>query len=554
MENIHYIIDVIDTTVFPYVITFIKFLILIIEHWNSITLNYKTSTIIIFYILSAIVLTIIYRIIKKILNIFCYILSKIFSFILTIFSKEKLYLSIVEKIQKISLLSRFNKKYKKVFDFTDKGKSTDEIYSEISRLRNNDKLFISAKRNNSDEHLTDEIKHISGRISKKYSYSNFLHPDVFFSARYIESELIKFFINQSGGNELINCGVTTVSNLESLILPFLAYKSMKKCNSPKIIISEDCPSIYYHLAFLLDVKLIHVQLNERRSVDTIFFRKKLIENKNSIIGAVGFYYNPSSGVEDDIEELGKICNEFNIPLHVDANYGGIFSLFSREKMTKLNFKIDGITSISYDLSTTFSSPTNLGIILYKNREIRKHQYFCYAMWIGGVYCSPTLLGSRMTNNIYASYSNLAILGKNYYKTNVKRKLEISRALYSKLKNDQNITVFDEPNFNLVTFSCNNAITVYWILSRELNWDISFKLSKVTKNQKNDMDCISIHVTDCNMNVVEKSFYDDLKLTMNRTDLSLIAQSKEILALKEVNSLPVKYQNLALRIQSDKLIC
>jgi len=34
------------------------------------------------------------------------------------------------------------------------------------------------------------------------------------------------------------------------------------------------------------------------------------------------------------------------------------------------------------------------VITYRTKELRKHQFFAYTEWTGGVYCSPSMAGSR----------------------------------------------------------------------------------------------------------------------------------------------------------------
>ncbi len=48
-----------------------------------------------------------------------------------------------------------------------------------------------------------------------YSYENLLHPDIFVSARFIESELVKMGIELFHGAKEGACGITTTGGTES---------------------------------------------------------------------------------------------------------------------------------------------------------------------------------------------------------------------------------------------------------------------------------------------------------------------------------------------------
>ncbi len=54
----------------------------------------------------------------------------------------------------------------------------------------------------------------------------------------------------------------------------------------------------------------------------------------------------------------------------------------------------GVTSISADLHKYAYAAKGASVILYKNQDLRRHQFFVYTDWSGGIYLSPTLAGTR----------------------------------------------------------------------------------------------------------------------------------------------------------------
>jgi sphinganine-1-phosphate aldolase len=58
-----------------------------------------------------------------------------------------------------------------------------------------------------------------------YGYSNLLHPDVFCSARFIETQLIKICVDLFNGDKEKACGITTSGGTESIIFACLAYRN-----------------------------------------------------------------------------------------------------------------------------------------------------------------------------------------------------------------------------------------------------------------------------------------------------------------------------------------
>lgn len=59
-----------------------------------------------------------------------------------------------------------------------------------------------------------------------YSYENLLHPDVFYSARFIESELIKIGVELFHGPKDTGCGISTSGGTESILMAMMSYRNI----------------------------------------------------------------------------------------------------------------------------------------------------------------------------------------------------------------------------------------------------------------------------------------------------------------------------------------
>lgn len=70
------------------------------------------------------------------------------------------------------------------------------------------------------------MENFCGKIAGMYSYQNLLHPDIFPSARFIESELIKIGLEIFHGNKETGCGITTTGGTESILLAMMVYRNI----------------------------------------------------------------------------------------------------------------------------------------------------------------------------------------------------------------------------------------------------------------------------------------------------------------------------------------
>jgi sphinganine-1-phosphate aldolase len=59
-----------------------------------------------------------------------------------------------------------------------------------------------------------------------------------------------------------------------------------------------------------------------------------------------------------------------------------------------SFKVDGVTSISIDHHKFGLAPKGVSAIFYKTKKLRQSQYYIKMDWCGGVYGTPTMVGSR----------------------------------------------------------------------------------------------------------------------------------------------------------------
>ena len=142
------------------------------------------------------------------------------------------------------------------------------------------------------------------------------------------------------------------------------------------------------------------------------------------IQLVGSCVNYPDGAQDDIASLSELAYKHGLGLHVDCCLGSFIVPFlepaglakgdsmGRFKLAPFDFRLKGVTSISCDthkvcfsgislneLELTLSiqygfAPKGTSVIMYRTPELRRFQYYVNPSWVGGVYASPGLSGSR----------------------------------------------------------------------------------------------------------------------------------------------------------------
>ena len=123
------------------------------------------------------------------------------------------------------------------------------------------------------------------------------------------------------------------------------------------------------------------------------------------------------GVVDPVEELGALCVERGLGLHVDNCLGG-FLLSFLCKLGMLNrqwdFQVPGVTSISIDLHKYGFCSKGVSVVCFRDPALRRLTYVPSVDGCEGLYVTPTLQGSRAGGVIAQAWATVLYMGENGY--------------------------------------------------------------------------------------------------------------------------------------------
>jgi glutamate/tyrosine decarboxylase-like PLP-dependent enzyme len=264
---------------------------------------------------------------------------------------------------------------------------------------------------------------VVNKIANWYSVSNPLHPDIWPSLRRMESEVISMTANLVGGDKINSvCGAMTSGGTESIILAVKAYRDKAIQYRPMIdpLEMEVIIPVTAHAAFFKACDLLHLVARlidvdpETQQVDPKQVEDILGANTILLIASAPNFH---SGVIDPIEELGALASKTHVGLHVDCCLGGFFLPFMKQLdyyVPPFDFTVTGVTSMSVDTHKYGYAPKGSSVVLFRDTSLRHHMYFCYPDWSGGLYCTPTLAGSRPGSNIAGCWASLMHVGHSSY--------------------------------------------------------------------------------------------------------------------------------------------
>jgi sphinganine-1-phosphate aldolase len=319
------------------------------------------------------------------------------------------------------------------------GYDKDVLVTYLQTLKCMDKApkLISGTLYDDDENKHKEIMQTAYNL---YAYTNPMHIDLFHSVVFMEKNLI-IMISKLLGNNEHQCGSITNGGTESIFLALKTYRDMKCASTLKnvhanmykinVVASDTVHCGVDKLCHYLNIKLIKIKSNHEHRITVCDILKTVNEYTACVVLSAPSY---GFGIMDDVEHIAPAMKELGIPVHVDACLGGFVWMFQeKETVLKYSFHVDGVTSISTCLHKYGYSHKGVSCILYRDESFLKYQYFVTSDWDGGLYVSPTILGSRSGGLVAQAWAGFVSRGYSDYKNSSNKIIQIAKYAYEKIQ-------------------------------------------------------------------------------------------------------------------------
>jgi glutamate/tyrosine decarboxylase-like PLP-dependent enzyme len=179
---------------------------------------------------------------------------------------------------------------------------------------------------------------------------------------------------------------------------------------------------------------------------------------DSTVMLVGSATSYAHGVIDPIAELGALAQERDLLLHVDGCIGGFLLPYLKrlgEPIPAFDFSVPGVTSISMDLHKYAYCPKGASVVLYRSRELRKHQLFACARWTGYTLVNATVQSSKSGGPLAAAWAVLHHMGDEGYLAIARSLLDARNELVAGIAAIEGLRVLGRPAMSLLSFTSDN---------------------------------------------------------------------------------------------------
>lgn len=305
---------------------------------------------------------------------------------------------------------------------------------------------------------------VLNKAYETFSVTNPLHADLWPAVVKFEAEVIAMTASLMAGGSKEVCGTLSSGGTESIFLATKSHREYFRHNHgitrPEIIACVTAHAAIDKACEILKIKLVKVPVNPKTlQIDLDAVRWNMTANTIMIYSSAP---NFPHGIIDDVESLSKIAVQNGVGLHVDCCLGGFILPFAkklRANIPKFDFELPGVTTMSCDTHKYGYAAKGTSVVLYKNKDWRRFQYFAYPDWTGGLYVTPTLAGSRPGALSAAAWASMMRLGYEGFLKNTEAILQTAEEIKAGIKHIDGIKLVGDPLVMVIGFAGENGLNV-----------------------------------------------------------------------------------------------
>lgn len=344
---------------------------------------------------------------------------------------------------------------------TSQGMSHQDVLAKMRALRAEDANWKEGRTWSLVYNAGEDIRRLLADAYTEFMSENGLSPLAFPSLRAFESEVLAIAAELFQGETA--AGTMTSGGTESILMAVKTARDFaraeKGITAPEMVLPASVHPAFQKAAHYFGVKPVNVPIAADFRADVEAMRAAVGPNTVLVVGSAPAYPH---GVVDPITALAAMAQEKGVLFHVDACLGGFLLPFARKlghDVPPFDFTVPGVTSLSADLHKYGYAAKGASLVLYRTPELRRHQFFTYADWCGGIYASPSMAGTRPGGAIAAAWAILKYLGEDGYLKLAGTVLDTARTLREGIAAVPGLKLLGEPKLSVFAFS-SDSLDVY----------------------------------------------------------------------------------------------
>ena len=346
-----------------------------------------------------------------------------------------------------------------------KGWSADDVFEGLEAMRTRDVRWREGRAFSLAYHAGAEALAVAEEAYRRFSGENALSTDAFPSLKQIQAEVVAMAGVWLGATPS-SAGFMTSGGTESILMAVKAARDRllaeRQIRQPNMVMPTSAHAAFAKAGAYFGVEVRRVAVGSDWRADVAAMQSQVDKNTVLIVGSAPQY---PQGVVDDIVGIAKIATDAQINCHVDACMGGVTLAYLQrlgENIAPWNLQVPGVSSISVDLHKFGYTSKGASVIMYASKHLRSFQGFVTDDWLGGVYGSSGVLGTKSGGSMASAWAVMHFLGDDGYLRLTRQAREATLQLATVVRNKPELVLRAEPESTLLCFGAQDqsALNVF----------------------------------------------------------------------------------------------
>ena len=339
-----------------------------------------------------------------------------------------------------------------------KGSTWPELEARMRTMAEGDVKWRDGKTTMYIFNAGEDVERVKKAAYAMFSEENGLGPGAFPSIAQMEREIVGF------GLALLNApsgaaGAMTSGGTDSIVMAVKAARDFARAKSGLTGKLNLVAPYSVHPAFDKAAAMMDIEVRRLAVKDYLADVEAMAEAiDTATIMLVGSAPCFPYGLIDPIEALGKLAQERDVWLHVDACVGGYIAPFARMNGADLpafDFSVPGVSSMSGDLHKYGYASKGASTVFFRSEELKSFMPFDAGPWPLGRMHTPTLAGTRPGGAIAAAWAVMQYLGVDGYRDKQRAVVEAREKIEAGVR-DLGFRVLGRPQLGIVAFTHEEA--------------------------------------------------------------------------------------------------
>ena len=292
-----------------------------------------------------------------------------------------------------------------------------QVFDELESLRAGDVDWRGGRVFSLAYYAGPEAIAVAEDAYRRFSGENALSTDAFPSLRIMQQDVLTM-VGPWLGADKDSAGFMTSGGTESILMVVKAardqFAQTNGVTNPNVVLPTSAHAAFEKAFHYFGVESRRAEVGTDWRADVAAMEQLIDDNTILLVASAPQY---PQGVIDDVSSIAALALQYGINCHVDACMGGV-TLAYLEKLglpiPAWNLRVPGVTSISVDLHKYGYTSKGASVVMYRNKLLRAHQGFFTDNWLGGIYASSGMLGTKSGGSIASAWAVLRHLGDDGY--------------------------------------------------------------------------------------------------------------------------------------------